>query len=49
LEQESHQETGLSSLVITVEPVSEPLMRRVVDAISAFDFVVDPVLLLRME
>lgn len=49
LEQESHKETGLSSLVITVEPVSEPLMRRVTDAISAFEFVMEPVLLLRME
>jgi hypothetical protein len=49
LEQEPHKETALSSLVITVEPVSEPLMRRVVDAISAFEFVADPVLLLRME
>ena len=49
LEQESHTETDLSSLVITVEPVSEPHMRRVVDAIGAFGFVVEPVLLLRME
>jgi homoserine dehydrogenase len=49
LEQESHKETGLSSMVITVEPVSEPLMRQVVDAISAFDFVTEPVMLLRME
>jgi len=49
LEQEAHTETGLSSLVITVEPVCEPLMRSVVDAISGFEFVVEPVLLLRTE
>jgi homoserine dehydrogenase len=49
LEQESHNENGQSSLVVTVEPVSEPLIRRVVQAINDFEFVVDPVLLLRME
>ena len=49
LEQESHNENGQSSLVVTVEPVSEPLIRRVVKAINDFEFVVDPVLLLRME
>jgi homoserine dehydrogenase len=48
LEQESHPEIGLSSLVITVEPVSETVMRRVVDAIRLFEFVAEPVLLLRM-
>lgn len=49
LEQEFHKEAGLSSLVITVDPVSEPIMRRVMDAIGAFEFVAEPVLLLRME
>ena len=37
------------SLGITVEPVSEPLIRRAVDAINAFVFMVRPVLLLRVE
>jgi homoserine dehydrogenase len=37
------------SLGITVEPVSEPVIRRTVDAINAFDFMVRPVLLLRIE
>jgi hypothetical protein len=32
-----------------VEPVSEPVIRRTVDAINAFDFMVRPVLLLRIE
>ena len=49
LEQESHKETGLSSLVITVDPISEPVMRKVVDAVAKFDFVTQPVLVLRME
>lgn len=49
IEQESHHGNGLSSLVITVEPVSEPLMRSVVEEISKFDVVREPTLLLRME
>jgi homoserine dehydrogenase len=49
IEQESHRDNGLSSLVITVEPVSEPRMRSVVGEISKFDVVKQPTLLLRME
>ena len=37
------------SLGITVEPVSEPVIRRAVDAINAFVFMLRPVLLLRVE
>jgi hypothetical protein len=37
------------SFVITVEPVSEPTIRRAVDAINSFEFMVEPVLLLRIE
>ena len=37
------------SLGITVEPVSEPLISRAVEAINAFAFMVRPVLLLRIE
>jgi hypothetical protein len=37
------------SFVITVEPVSEPTIRRAVDAINSFGFMVEPVLLLRIE
>ena len=37
------------SFVITVEPVSEPTIRRAVEAIDAFDFMVEPVMLLRIE
>jgi len=37
------------SLGVTVEPVSEPVIRRAVDTINAFDFMVRPVLLLRIE
>jgi hypothetical protein len=37
------------SFVITVEPVSEPVVRRATDAINRFEFMVEPVLLLRIE
>jgi len=37
------------SFVITVEPVSEPTIRAAVDAINTFEFMVEPVLLLRVE
>ena len=49
LEQEPHMPKDRLSFVITVEPVSEPTIRRTVEAIDAFDFMVEPVLLLRIE
>jgi homoserine dehydrogenase len=49
LEQEPHMPKDRLSFVITVEPVSEPTVRRAVEAINAFDFMVEPVLLLRIE
>jgi hypothetical protein len=49
LEQEPHLPKERLSFVITVEPVSEPAIRRAVDAINSFDFMVEPVLLLRIE
>jgi homoserine dehydrogenase len=49
LEQEPHLPKDRVSFVITVEPVSEPVIRRAVDAINAFDFMVEPVSLLRIE
>ncbi len=49
LEQEPHLPKDRVSFVITVEPVSEPVIRRAIDTINAFDFMVDPVLLLRIE
>jgi homoserine dehydrogenase len=49
LEQEPHLPKDRVSFVITVEPVSEPVIRRAVDTINAFDFMVEPVLLLRIE
>jgi homoserine dehydrogenase len=49
LEQEPHLPKDRVSFVITVEPVSEPVIRRAVDTINGFDFMVEPVLLLRME
>ena len=48
LEQECHK-NNQSSLVITVEPVSEPVISHAVDAINGLDFMVEPVLLLRTE
>jgi homoserine dehydrogenase len=49
LEQEPHLPKDRVSFVITVEPVSEPVIRRAIDTINAFDFMVEPVLLLRIE
>jgi homoserine dehydrogenase len=49
LEQEPHLPKDRVSFVITLEPVSEPVIRRAVDTIDAFDFMVEPVLLLRIE
>jgi predicted amino acid-binding ACT domain protein len=49
LEQEPQKPKDRVSFVITVEPVSEPTIRRAVDAINSFDFMVEPVLLLRIE
>ena len=49
LEQEPHMPKDRLSFVITVEPVSEPTIARAVEAINAFPFMVEPVLLLRIE
>jgi homoserine dehydrogenase len=49
LEQEPHLPKDRLSFVITVEPVSEPTVQRAVDAINAFEFMLEPVLLLRIE
>ena len=49
LEQEPHMPKDRLSFVITVEPVSEPTIRRAVEAINSFPFMVEPVLLLRIE
>jgi hypothetical protein len=49
LEQEHQMPKDRVSFVITVEPISEPTIRRAVDAINSFDFTVEPVLLLRVE
>jgi homoserine dehydrogenase len=49
LEQEPHLPKDRVTFVITVEPVSEPVIRRAIDIINTFDFMVEPVLLLRIE
>jgi homoserine dehydrogenase len=49
LEQEPHLPKARLSFVITVEPVSEPTIRRAVESINLFGFMVEPVLLLRIE
>ena len=49
LEQESRKEESQSSFVITVEPVSEPMISQLVKAINALDFMIEPALLLRIE
>jgi homoserine dehydrogenase len=46
--QEPHMAKERLSFVVTVEPISEPVIRRAVAAIDACDFMRDPVLLLRM-
>jgi hypothetical protein len=37
------------SFVVTVQPVSEPTIRRAVETINTFEFMVEPILLLRIE
>ena len=49
LEQEPNLPKDRVSFVITVEPVSEPTIRATVDVINAFEFMVEPILLLRVE
>jgi len=49
LEQEPHMPKDRLSFVVTVQPVSEPVIREATDAINQFGFMVEPVLLLRME
>jgi homoserine dehydrogenase len=49
LEQEPHLPKDRVSFVVTVEPVSEPVIRRAVNSINQFDFMVEPILLLRIE
>jgi homoserine dehydrogenase len=49
LEQEPHLPKDRVSFAITVEPVSEPVIRRAIETIDAFDFMVEPVFLLRIE
>lgn len=49
LEQQPHMPKDRLSFVVTVEPVSEPIIRRAIDEINAFEFMVEPVLLLRIE
>jgi len=49
LEQDPNMPKERLSFVITVEPVSEPVVRRATDAINRFEFMVEPVLLLRIE
>lgn len=47
--QEPHMSKESLSFVITVEPVSEPVIQRAVATINACDFLQTPVLLLRLE
>jgi homoserine dehydrogenase len=49
LEQEPHMPKDRLSFAITVEPVSEPTIQRAISTINAFDFMVEPVLLLRIQ
>jgi len=49
LEQEPHLPKDRVSFVITVEAVSEPVIRKAIHTINSFDFMVEPVLLLRIE
>ncbi|PYX87022.1 MAG: homoserine dehydrogenase, partial [Acidobacteria bacterium] len=44
LEQEPHMPKDRLAFVITVQPVSEPVVRREIDEINGFDFVVESVL-----
>ncbi|MGH7463338.1 MAG: ACT domain-containing protein, partial [Longimicrobiales bacterium] len=47
--QEPNMSKDRLSFVITVEPVSEPDIQRAVDEIDRMDFMLEPVLLLRVE
>jgi len=49
LEQEPHMPKERLSFVITVEPISEPVIQQAIGAINKFDFMVEPVFLLRIE
>ncbi|MBV8477370.1 MAG: homoserine dehydrogenase [Acidobacteria bacterium] len=49
VEQEPQMPKDRLSFVITVQPVSEPTINRALNIINAFDFMVEPVLLLRIE
>jgi homoserine dehydrogenase len=49
LGQEPRMSDDELSLSITLEPVSEPVIRRAVDEINALEFMVKPLLLLRIE
>src|SRR5271157_3692241 len=49
VQQEPHSPKERLSLFITVEPVSEPTVRSAIEKINAFEFMVEPVLLLRIE
>ena len=49
VQQEPNSAKELLPLFFTVEPVSEPSVRRAVERINEFPFMVEPVLLLRME
>ena len=49
VQQEPHSPKERLSLFFTVEPVSEPKVRGALEIINAFDFMVEPVLLLRIE
>jgi homoserine dehydrogenase len=49
LEQEPRMPKDRVSFVITVEPVSEATIRATADVINTFEFMVEPVLLLRVE
>jgi homoserine dehydrogenase len=49
LEQKPHASKDRVSFAITVEPVSEPVVQKAVSRIDAFDFMHEPVMLLRVE
>ena len=49
VQQEPHSPKGRLSLFFTVEPVSEPNVRSAIEKINAFEFIVEPVLPLRIE
>jgi homoserine dehydrogenase len=49
VQQEPHSPKERLSLFFTVEPVSEPKVRGTIEKINAFEFMVEPVLLLRIE